>query len=613
MHFNAEGNLVYHSGALGITLDSATNTQKFFGSTLSVSKGPVDLSESFHTDDILSLKLSQDGRTAISGGAGPVPVVFVWDAITCEKKICFRLHKGSRGAGVVAVNADCSLIASVDLCSNPCLSVFSLRHTHLEVDQDGSVVGSLLCSERVSPDRILDACFIPNAPEPSIVVAGHKQLAIFVIEGRRLELRRVVGLNRSLTYACLAADEEGKFFAGTSEGSLVVVKDAQVLQTIPDLHTGCVVVATYFAGKVYTGGEDGIVRVLNASTLQLEQQQWDFNGIVPRGISLKNTPQGRSVLAVGLADASIVEVDLETGDRKTVMAFHASPAQVTGMDVISHELLVTSGEDNKICLIDPVNRKCVSTAAVSKDSNKDSQMSRAVAHNPVNGHIAVAHNDGTVTIRIVTDIGSVTATLRDAQKCIGVLAYSPDGSKLAVGSHDTRIYLYDVTAKYSLLAVLRKHTSFISAIDWSLDGSYIRSSCGANELLFYSMLTVSQDPNGANSTRGLEWATHRVPFGWNVNGIMRAGHDAGDIRSVDWSRDEQHSLIAVGTSSDLLVFRNPCCNGHYPLMMLGHSDFTECVRFGVDGPGEREGERLFTLGGFDTSLIQWKLWSKPSE
>lgn len=64
------------------------------------------------------------------------------------------------------------------------------------------------------------------------------------------------------------------------------------------------------------------------------------------------------------------------------------------------------------------------------------------------------------------------------------MEYSPDGTKLAVGSHDNNIYFYN-TADYSLLGVCKKHNSFITSVDWSADGNYIRSVCGAYELLFY--------------------------------------------------------------------------------------------------------------------------------
>ena len=116
----------------------------------------------------------------------------------------------------------------------------------------------------------------------------------------------------------------------------------------------------------------------------------------------------------------------------------------------------------------------------------DSQCARGVAYNPSNGHIAVGHNDGTLTIRAgFTKLDQIVATNKNSQEWIEVLQYSPDGKKLAVGSHDNNIYIYDTTS-YSLLGKCTKHNSFIVCVDWSTDGKYIRSCCGAHELLFFS-------------------------------------------------------------------------------------------------------------------------------
>jgi len=64
------------------------------------------------------------------------------------------------------------------------------------------------------------------------------------------------------------------------------------------------------------------------------------------------------------------------------------------------------------------------------------------------------------------------------------MAYSPNGEFLAVGSHDNNIYIYD-SDDYSLEGVLKAHNSFIVSVDWSEDSTFIRSVCGAHELLFF--------------------------------------------------------------------------------------------------------------------------------
>ena len=74
--------------------------------------------------------------------------------------------------------------------------------------------------------------------------------------------------------------------------------------------------------------------------------------------------------------------------------------------------IITTGDDNKIKVWNITTRKCEATGRISNESRKapqggassltelpDSQCSRAVSYNRVNGHVAIGHNDGTLTIR----------------------------------------------------------------------------------------------------------------------------------------------------------------------------------------------------------------------
>jgi WD40 repeat protein len=69
---------------------------------------------------------------------------------------------------------------------------------------------------------------------------------------------------------------------------------------------------------------------------------------------------------------------------------------------------------------------------------------------------------------------------------IECMVYSPGSKYLVIGSHDDQIYLYD-TKTYKKPTKLSGHSSFITAIDWAIDSSYIRSVCGAYELLFFNI------------------------------------------------------------------------------------------------------------------------------
>lgn len=179
-----------------------------------------------------------------------------------------------------------------------------------------------------------------------------------------------------------------------------------------------------------------------------------------------------------------------------------------------------------------------------------------------------------------------------------MVKYSPDGSKLAVGSHDNNIYIYS-TDDYRLLGKCTKHNSFIVSVDWSLDGNYLRSVCGAHELLFFNANSFAQDPSGASNTVGTQWATNSAKFGWSVDGVFPPGTDGTHVNHVEWSKDG--TLIATGDDYGLVnVFRNPCRFGHKPISLRGHSEHV--VRVGFNSIDSY----LFSVGGYDQTLMQWK-------
>jgi len=176
-----------------------------------------------------------------------------------------------------------------------------------------------------------------------------------------------------------------------------------------------------------------------------------------------------------------------------------SDGETWGLGRAGENVFITSGDDNKIKTWSIKERKCLATGTICTEARKakrggassltdapDSQCSRGVCWNKANNHVAVGHNDGTLTIRASPDkLDQILFTKNDSKEWIEVMAYSPDGKKLAVGSHDNNIYVYDST-NYSLLGKCSKHNSFITCLDWSKDGKYIRSVCGAYELLFFS-------------------------------------------------------------------------------------------------------------------------------
>jgi WD40 repeat protein len=88
---------------------------------------------------------------------------------------------------------------------------------------------------------------------------------------------------------------------------------------------------------------------------------------------------------------------------------------------------------------------------------------------------------------------------------IETMAFSPCNNFLAVGSHDNNIYIID-TKTYKQQTKLAGHSSFITGLDWSIDSKFIRSVCGAYELLFFNIQTKKRDASGPTNTVETIWS-----------------------------------------------------------------------------------------------------------
>jgi WD40 repeat protein len=115
VHYNANGNAVYITACLGVVLDQGNNTQKFFGAKpaeTSHKSRANDMDQ--HTNDIMCIAISADGRRALTGQVNNAPVMFLWDACTGEKIQRFKLPAGSKGVIACSISADGDCVGCVD-------------------------------------------------------------------------------------------------------------------------------------------------------------------------------------------------------------------------------------------------------------------------------------------------------------------------------------------------------------------------------------------------------------------------------------------------------------------------------------------------------------------
>ena len=587
VYFNNQGQAVYMTAALGVILDPASNTQKFFGGgEVENTAKNVAKDTNHHTDDVMAIAVNASRDTAVSGQTGSSPTIFLWDAITGEKKTRIKIAKGARGITAVDINAN-NDICAVDIHND---------HNVYCYDQSGSCI----FKDKGDQNKILDLAWDQKPGSKRFASAGIKH--IYFWDAGKQGGDKTKGLysgHEMTSHACVTADADGIFYTGGSNGSIYIWggDDGRTCQGTIKAHKGFVSAIRWIEGKLYSGGKDGKLNVIDTNTRSIVETH-DFGFI--RAI---DSMGGK--LLVGQRDGTITLVD--GGNRTNIMYSH-SDGEVWGLHQKSDGSVVTSGDDNKVMVWDPASRTHKKTIKVSERKAKakrggastlsklpDSQCSRAVTCN--DEWIAIAGNDGAVSIRSCSDPDTECHLLQDSREWIEVMAFSPDNQWLAVGSHDNAIYVYEVSS-WSLKGKCQAHSSYIMAMDWCTHSRYIRSNCGAYELLFFTVPDCEQDPSGRSNTKAVEWATKTVKFAWDVQGIYPSGTDGTHINSVCSSADRQ--LFATGDDYGLVcLFRDPCIKGR-PRSFRGHSEHVVRVLFG-------QGDSyLYSVGGYDQTLMQWK-------
>jgi WD40 repeat protein len=163
-HYNAKGQAVFMVAALGIILDPETNKMTTFGGVQCpmVAKNVADDSK-FHMDDILSLDVSFDRKTVVSGQVGKAPSVHVWDAETGESKFMFKLKDGSRGVAAISISPCQRYVACVDLHNDHHVVIYNIKR------------GKQLMTIEGSKDKIIDCAWSKKPDDLRFATVGLKE------------------------------------------------------------------------------------------------------------------------------------------------------------------------------------------------------------------------------------------------------------------------------------------------------------------------------------------------------------------------------------------------------------------------------------------------------
>ena len=525
LYFSAEGNLVYHIASLGIVLNPKDNTQIFFGG-----KVPGKVPQQ-HDDCISCLAISPDGKIVATGQGGRKPKIFVWKSSNCDFVSKYvPAVKDIEAFKTLAFSKDGTLIAAIDK--------HKTSHNLYVIDV---ATGKLLWTKPTGPSEVLCVAWTKDG---NIVLGGKNLFKIWSHKDQK-ELPDVQGLEK-LTFGCVACENDGKCYAGDTEGTIYVIEGNAVkdkIKTNKALLSSIVVKG----GIIYTGGKDGNILIKSKDNTE----------------ELKVGPMIR---AIDVKDNFIVAGDLDGNitlfkDRAQVFKHKGHyDGEVWGLEATNDEI-ITSGDDNQIIVWDyrkheakafgHVNEK-PDAEGTPKEASK--QSSRSICYNPSTSELAFGVSNGEVQIRNLKDINKPPKkVIKCGGKWIQYMAYSPDGKYLAVGTHDNIVALYTV-GNYSEAKKFVGHAAPIVGLDWSVDSKYLRTLDYKNQMKFWDITKLEEEKNGPTVTKDLDWATYTSKVGWHVMGIFPEGVAIRDVMSVAKSSDNR--LVITGDANGLINILN---------------------------------------------------------
>ena len=537
-------------------------------------------------------------------------------------KVRARLEPGSRGVTSITFSPDSSMVACIDATDDQNCCIFRAR--------DGKQIHKF----KTDGQKKLDIAWGKTPHEGVIGIAGKRSVKFIISHKDKFDNSKVAtGIIKAAyrtDYASIDFMDDGCCLVGTRKGKIYKLSHTSQTYNFDKsmkAHKKTVNCITVLSQCILSGGNDNKVIVWSHKFKKLHIFEADssIRSLDYMGSSLLYSTS-KGTIAKRIITLENNKAVAKPNSEEIIMRSHNS-GEAWGLAIYKH-YIYSCGDDNQLLVWNMKTRQVdeAYTLWTKETESKDGvraklkrnyakkkmtastlskldppYQARALAVSHKEKHLAVAFNDTKVVIKSLYSLDSYLHVLYDCNEWAECLEYNPDETRLAVGSHDNRIYVYDITdTGYVLFATLKGHSSYITAIDWSADGSYIRSNCGAYELLFFNVDSKEQDTSGASNTRNTEWATQNCKLAWNVQGIYPHGTDGSHVNGV--AALKSRNLLATGDDYGLVnLYHDPCLEEYNKARSYrGHSEHVVRIKFSPDG------KYMVSNGGYDQTIIQWK-------
>ena len=427
-------------------------------------------------------------------------------------------------------------------------------------------------------------------------------------------------------HTCIWFDNKtGYAFTGSESGSVFTWKEVKSLYKIhseKNMHQKCIYSIKWIEDMIFTGSGDFSIKI--STTAMIEMFVIDAQGTV-RSVDYH---KGMLVYSTKYGNIFMREIDIsqsKIGESEIIMNTHYSREE-WGMG-IQDDSLYSWGDDDQLIERDYKTHQTISVysmtdnnpenidmnafkvgllgqaaakiMSIKKEGELEDKFESDLAINETLNHLAMSHFRGKLIIKPSNNPITTMTTLSNPKNSCECMEYSPDGNLLAVGCHDYNIYIYQWSKdNYALIKTLSQHQGGIIHLDWSNDNLYLRSNWDKNELIFWNVNDGTQLESSV--AKDIVWSTHNWKLAWDSQGIFPYGTtpdfiDCCAINTVD-------GVIASGDDNGRVnIYNYPCYEETNKYRSLrGHIGHVGRLLFSEDG------EHLFSFGGFDKTIIQWK-------
>lgn len=513
LFFNEIGQAVYPTAALGVIYDYKQQKQTYFGGGKTDFEGrrQNNNEKTGHNDDVTALCVSFDRKIVASGQNGQKPIIYIWDAMTGEIISKKALPKGSRLVTAIGISANNKYVVASDAA-----------------EKVGAYIFDIAGGSAPIADVTINAVVTHLACHPTDVnkfaTAGKKHVAFCTFDGQKaVKKEQGKGINCNMCSVAFST-QAGVSYAGGADGQIYQFTGDKIAKQYPNNKGSVHTIACKDSGKgevVLVGGSNKTLSSYSVGQGGALTKQWESEvQSPPRSIDLY-----QGTLLIGYKNGSIADKSFTAdgqSQERFVMFSHCD-GETWGLDICELEdgsqRLLTTADDNRVLAYNPQTKQVLAEGQINPKpkakkekggyrggaSSMSSQpaecQSRCIAYSAALGIFAVADNKGAVTIREINwqevdqgqagSLDRVKKTLFKKLKkaeWIETMVFSPDSKWLAIGSHDNFIYVLSTkTFDEKKMVKLTGHSSFITCLDWSLDSQWLRSNCGAYELLFFNM------------------------------------------------------------------------------------------------------------------------------